>query len=188
MGSGARHDGRSSPAPARKPLLFVDVDGVISTWGFSAPPAGMLIGAAAGQPSGATGTFHTVDGILHHIGAEMDRRLAELAPHFEMIWATGWGERANEHLVFLLGMPGELEVVDFEVEPSKDGSGHWKLKALTARAGSLPAAWIDDGLNEACQEWAGAREAPTLLVPTDPAIGLTDEHVEQLITWAAGLG
>ena len=31
------------------------------------------------------------------------------------------------------------------------------------------------------------RAVPTLLVETSPAVGLTDEHVEQLLDWAAGL-
>ncbi|HEV7918691.1 MAG TPA: HAD domain-containing protein [Solirubrobacterales bacterium] len=168
-------------AKSCKPLLFVDVDGVISTYGFA---------AAAGVPGadhGPVGTYHQVEGILHHIGSGMAKRLSQVAPHFEMVWATGWGERANEHLVYILEMPGTLEVVEFEVAPSTDGSGHWKLDALTSRAGDQPAAWIDDGHNEACESWAAGRAAPTLLVSTDPAIGMTDEHVHQLLAWAAEL-
>lgn len=136
---------------------------------------------------GAGGSFHNVEGIIHHIGAGMDRRLGELLPHFEGVWATGWGHRANEHLVHLLSLPGELEVVEFAVAPSTDGSGHWKLDALRARAAGRAAAWIDDGLNAACLEWASTRELrgePTLLVHTEPAVGLTDGDVEGLLAWA----
>jgi anion-transporting ArsA/GET3 family ATPase len=50
--------------------------------------------------------------------------------------------------------------------------------------GTRPAAWIDDGHNEACTEWAASREAPTLLVSTDPHEGLTDAQVDELIEWA----
>ena len=32
-----------------------------------------------------------------------------------------------------------------------------------------PLAWIDDAFNEACEAWAAARAAPTLLVQTEPA-------------------
>lgn len=133
------------------------------------------------------GTFHNVDGIIHHIGPGMDVRLRELLPHFEAVWATGWGERANDHLVHLLSLPGELEVVEFAVAPSSDGSGHWKLDALTARAAGRAAAWIDDGFNDACHKWATSRREPTLLVPTDPAEGLLDDHVESLVEWAHAL-
>jgi hypothetical protein len=84
----------------------------------------------------------------------------------------------------MLGLPGELEVIEFAVAPSTDGSGHWKLEALTERAGTRAAAWIDDGHNDACTEWAASREAPTLLVSTDPHVGLTDEQVGDLVEWA----
>ena len=168
-----------------KPLLFIDVDGVISTYGF----AGNKGVPGNASPSGEipAGRFHMVDGIVHHIGDGMDRRINTLLPHFESMWATGWGERANDHLVHLLNLPSELEVVEFAVAPSTDGSGHWKLDSLTARAGDLPAAWIDDGHNEACLEWAASRTASTLLISTDPFIGLTDDHVDELIAWAAGM-
>ena len=172
-----------------KPLLFIDVDGVISTYGFAGNSAfpGSSGDSAVAPAAGPAGRFHMVDGIVHHIADGMDRRIAELLPHFESVWATGWGERANEHLVYLLNLPAELEVVEFAVAPSTDGSGHWKLDALTERAGDLPAAWIDDGHNEACDEWATSRSAPTLLVSTDPFQGLTDEHVAELIGWAGEL-
>jgi hypothetical protein len=172
-----------------KPLLFIDVDGVISTYGFAGNSR--VPGSPLASTDIPTGRFHMVDGIVHHIGEGMDRRIQKLLPHFESLWATGWGERANEHLVYLLNLPGELEVVEFAVAPSTDGSGHWKLDSLTQRAGDSPAAWIDDGHNEACQEWAARRTAPTLLVSTDPFVGLTDGHVDELVGWAndaAGLG
>lgn len=171
---------------AEQPLLFIDVDGVISTYGFAGNQRDPRSVASAGPvvPGEANGRFHMVDGILHHIGAGMSRRVGSLLGHYECVWATGWGERANDHLVHILAMPSELEVVEFEVEPSTDGSGHWKLNSLTERAGERPAAWIDDGHNEACQEWAATRKAPTLLISTDPFVGLTDEQVEQLISWS----
>lgn len=170
-----------------QPLLFIDVDGVISTYGFAGNQRDPRSQIAAGPVSvgEANGRFHMVDGIVHHIGAGMDRRVGSLLPHFECVWATGWGDRANDHLIHILEMPGELEVVEFEVAPSTDGSGHWKLNALTQRAADRPSAWIDDGHNEACIEWAQSREAPTLLISTDPFIGLTDEHVDELIEWSA---
>jgi hypothetical protein len=43
-------------------------------------------------------------------------------------------------------------------------------------------------MNEECQAWAKRRSAATLLVETSPSEGLTDEHVEQLRSWAASIG
>ena len=57
---------------------------------------------------------------------------------------------------------------------------HWKLDAIEAHAGERPLAWIDDAHDDSCRAWASARAAPTLLVTTDPAAGLTAAHVEAL--------
>ncbi|MGH2799653.1 MAG: hypothetical protein ACRDM0_18755, partial [Thermoleophilaceae bacterium] len=54
-------------------------------------------------------------------------------------------------------------------------------------AAERPAAWVDDNLGEECYAWAERRSAPTLLVETSPSVGLTDEHVSQLLGWAARL-
>lgn len=158
---------------SEKPLLFLDVDGVISVYGFA---------MAAADPR----DLHLVDGIPHHIPSVMAPRVQRLLPAYESLWATGWGDRANDHLVHLLDLPGELEVIEFATRPSTDGSGHWKLEELTVRAGARPAAWIDDGHNAACDDWAASRDAPTLLVSTDPHVGLTDAHVDELLAWSAG--
>jgi hypothetical protein len=64
------------------------------------------------------------------------------------------------------------------------GSSHWKLDAMEEYAGSRPAAWIDDNIDEECEAWAKRRTAPTLLVRADSSSGMTDKHVKQLIRWA----
>ena len=48
-------------------------------------------------------------------------------------------------------------------------------------------AWIDDNLDQSCYEWARARPEPTLLVLTEPALGLEEAETEALIAWAGGL-
>jgi hypothetical protein len=156
-----------------RPILFVDVDGVISLFGFD---------PAAGLP----GSFHSIDGIPHCIGATAGERLARLADRFDMVWATGWEEKANEYLPHLLDMPGDLPVLRFE--NATFGTAHWKLEPIGAYAGDRPAAWIDDSLDERCERWARDRDAPTLLVRTDPATGITDEDVDRLLAWAADIG
>jgi hypothetical protein len=156
--------------PHNRPLLFVDVDGVISLFGFE----------RGAQPPG---TFHLVDGIAHCIGASAAARLARLAEHFELVWATGWEEKANEYLIRLLEMEGELPVVSFDGR-AVFGSAHWKLEAIEEFAGDRPAAWIDDNLDDECRAWAERRSAPTLLVQTESAVGIDEEHVELLARWA----
>ncbi|MEK6229226.1 MAG: HAD domain-containing protein [Actinomycetota bacterium] len=155
-----------------KPILFVDVDGVISLFGF-APGAEDFPGA-----------FHTVDGIAHCISIDTGERMVRLAERFELVWATGWEERANEHLPWLLELPfRELPTLTFG-EAAVFGSAHWKLSAIEEYAHGKPAAWIDDNLDEECREWAEGRSEPTLLVQTEAASGMTDEHVRALLDWA----
>jgi hypothetical protein len=103
-----------------------------------------------------------------------------------LVWATGWEDRANEHLPYLLGLGDPYPTLSFDFAPQW-GSAHWKLTAIERYAAGRAAAWIDDNFNEACRFWASEREEPTLLVHTDPAIGITDDHVQQLEEWASAV-
>ena len=153
-----------------RPILAVDVDGVISIFGFDQPP-----GREEAQ-------FELIDGMVHCISLAAGERLLRLAEHYELIWATGWEERANDSLPPLLGLP-ELPVLHFG-GAARFGSAHWKLVPIEDYAVGRRLAWVDDSLDDSCFEWAERRNDPTLLVPTDSAVGLLDAHVETLIDWA----
>jgi HAD domain in Swiss Army Knife RNA repair proteins len=154
-----------------KPLLFVDIDGVLSLFGFQSDT----------RPGGQ---WLNVDGILHLISATASEHLHRLAASFELVWCSGWEEKANEHLVGALRLPAALPFLTFDA----DGAApHWKLAAVEAHAGARPLAWVDDAHDDACRAWASARPAPTMLVRTDPATGLTGAHVEALELWARSL-
>lgn len=154
------------------PILFLDVDGVISLFGFS---------SSRGE---LPGRLHWVDGVQHCIPEALGSRIERLAERFELVWATGWEERANEYLPFVLGLRfGELPVLTFGGR-AVFGSSDWKLDAIDAYAGDRPAAWIDDNIDQACEKWAKRREAPTLLVRTKSSVGMTEDHVTRLLWWA----
>ena len=90
----------------------------------------------------------------------------------------------NGHLPHLLGLPTGWPHIVFEDRPID--AAHWKLRAIDGHAGPhRPAAWIDDDHDERCRAWAAARPGPTLLVTTDPAVGLTEAQADQLEAWAA---
>lgn len=156
----------------RKPILFVDVDGVISLWGFDLDA----------RPPGA---FATVDGILHFLSATAGEHLLGLGEHFELVWCTGWKDRANDYLPHALGLPGPLPYLEFGTPAER--TAHWKLAAIDAYAGDRPAAWIDDAFDDTCFAWAAARPAPTHLETTHPATGLTDDGARALTAFAASL-
>jgi hypothetical protein len=169
----AKDDPRLTESKPSRPLLLVDIDGVISLFAF------------AGGPPPA-GSFHSIDGIPHFLSAKAAEHLLALTATFELAWASGWEEKANEYLPYLLGLP-RLPHLSFEGKVGRTNA-HWKLDAIEAYVGERPLAWIDDAFNEACHEWAGTRAEPTLLVQTTPAEGLTQREVTILELWAQDLG
>jgi hypothetical protein len=153
--------------------LLLDVDGVISIFGFTSTQ----------RPAGS---FLTVDGIPHFLSATAGRHLLDLAPSYELMWCTGWEEKANEYLPRELGLPGELPVI--ELSGHAEIGGHWKLPAIDATLGPRrPLAWIDDAHTDVTRAWARAREGPTLLVESEPSVGIGDGHVAELLRWAENL-
>jgi hypothetical protein len=162
-------DSERRPEGDAKPVLAVDVDGVISLFGFDDP----IIDAP--------GEFHLIDGIAHCISRQAGERLVRLSQHYELVWATGWEERANDHLPLLLGLP-ELPYLTFGRD-ARFGTAHWKLDAIGSYAGHRPLAWIDDSFDESCYEWASSRPAPTLLLKAESSRGLVEGHVKALVAW-----
>jgi hypothetical protein len=126
-----------------------------------------------------------VDGVPHCISLPVGDRLLRLSEHFDLVWASGWEDKANFYLPQLLGLP-ELPHVSFDLE-ARSGGAHWKLTGMEAYAGERAIAWIDDNFDASCYEWAERRTAPTLLVPTEPQLGLEEGHVAALESWALSL-
>lgn len=160
-----------------QPLLLIDIDGVISLFGFS----------ALEQPAGA---FHSIDGIPHFLSTSAAENLLGLVSVFDLLWCSGWEEKADEYLPHLLGLPAGLPFLSFErdVGGATAARAHWKLDAIDAHAGpDRPLAWIDDAFNDACHAWAEARTGPTLLVQTAPAMGFTRREALRLTEWAGSL-
>jgi hypothetical protein len=161
----------------QRPILAVDVDGVISLFGFDEPPERTVA------------RFELIDGMVHCISLAAGDRLRRLADLYDLVWATGWEERANYSLSPLLALP-ELPCLRFD-GAARFGSAHWKLLPLEEYAQGRALAWVDDSLDESCYDWARERQRrgeATLLVPTDSQLGLEEAQVEALAAWARGLG
>jgi Swiss Army Knife RNA repair-like protein len=156
-----------------RPLLLVDVDGVLS-----------LFGGARAAPETLLPTL--VDGVPHLLSRAAAEALRELVPDFDCVWCTGWKDRADSYLPHLLGLPRGWPYVRFKTAPNH--GGHFKLGGIDAFAGpERPLAWIDDHLDAACHAWARDRPGATLLVATDPEVGLTRTHVARVRAWVATL-
>lgn len=164
---------RRGRAPAgHRPILAVDIDGVVSLFGFDEPPLGK-------------GTrMELIDGTLHCILVPAGARLRRLADYYDIVWATGL-ERGAERMSKALGLP-RWPYLTFE-GAARFGSADWKLEPLERYAAGRPLAWLDDSFDEACYRWARERDGPTLLVETEPDRGLEDVHVEALTGWARSL-
>ena len=161
-------------AQAIRPILLIDIDGVISLFGFdpASPPAGH---------------FALVDGIAHYLSATAGPHLLELSDDFELTWCSGWEEKANDYLPLALGLPGRLPLISFD-RFERPPAAHWKLAGIDAHAGSTtPLAWIDDAHDQRCTDGRTRARGPTLLIGTEPAVGLTGDHVQRLGAWARAL-
>jgi hypothetical protein len=171
---------RGPDLSSEKPLLMVDIDGVISLFGFAGQAPW------TGHATAPEGSFHTIDGIPHFLSHAAAEHLLGLAAHFDLVWASGWEEKAEEYLPRLLELPSGRPFLRFERSPGRSNA-HWKLAAIEEHAGSRALAWIDDAFNDACHAWADARPAPTLLVQTVPEHGLTSTEAQRMIAWAREL-
>jgi hypothetical protein len=173
---------------------MVDIDGVISLFGGG---LGGRTGNGAGAGAGGSsrprpdGIFSAIDGIPHFLSASAATHLLALAEAYDLVWCSGWEEKAEEYLPHLLGLPAGLPFLRFErmtgPPPARAGrsiDGHWKLDAIDAYAGGCALAWIDDAFDQSCHAWAEERPAPTLLVQTDPTDGLTAKEASLLEVWA----
>lgn len=143
-----------------KPLLLVDVDGVLRPWGWGNEDR----------------IFDT---------QKNARRLQRLRKHFDLAWCTDWQDEANEVMAPRHGLPN-LPVVR---RTSGYHEVHWKLNWIEAFVGDKPYAFLDDDISDLGLLYASWRNSkvPTLWIPVKPSVGLADEHVEELEAFADSL-
>ncbi len=157
----ARHRGE-------RPLLLLDVDGVLNPYGWRRLPAGY-------EP-------HALFACEQPVAINPDHGvwIAEAARLLDLAWVSSWNDEANRWLAPLLGIP-PLPVVAMPTPPFEAAE---KVPLVAAYAGERPTAWIDDLHGPEATAWADDRIAPTLLVSTDPAVGLTRPVIDRVLGWA----
>jgi hypothetical protein len=181
-----------------KPILFLDVDGVLNVdYHRGTPRKGTIVREI---PLGHPQHVYTV-----YLDPSHGPWLNELTEHFELVWATTWEDEANEYLLEHLGLP-PLPVVPFTAEAElrlplpdllpqpKFSDRHntwiWKAPSVLRYAGDRPFYWFDDDFSLLHDHlWAEKRNetVPTYLEHVRPHKGLMRHHVEKAILWVQSL-
>jgi hypothetical protein len=179
----------------KKPILLLDIDGVLAPW--------------------PTKLGFDADTHWHHegMGVHMRRDLKDLVKKLDVVaelqWGTAWQREANVHMLEHIGLTAPIPYIEFSDyegikgvtnEEKEDGVYHifsgpdapetWKLpwiERFCDKNADRAIAWLDDEILPDAQAYAEAREAPTLFIKTDGTIGLTEDHIEEIEEWVAGL-
>jgi hypothetical protein len=147
-----------------KPLLFLDIDGVLCPFGIE----------SGGQP--IPGHEYVLWNPRH------TEWLHELREKFVLVWGSFWEQDANKVIAPLHDLDA-LPFVEFSWPDSiLDLTKTIKLESIERFAGDLPFAWVDDDLRDDAFTWAKDRDkvVPTLLIRTDPTVGLDEQAMRQL--------
>lgn len=183
--------------PESRPLLLLDVDGVLNAFG-----AWTLVDEEAGlrrdnvrAPEGWRSA--RVDGYHLLLNPEHTEWVATLSTRFDMVWATMWQDRAPAALAHAVGFGADWPFIDFQrhqgyrtTQRTGLGIGGYKFPGVVATVGDRPMVWIDDDLEPAIYEWAAERDSggiPTLLVQPSPAEGWTRAELDAVWAFADAL-
>jgi len=164
------------------PMILLDVDGALSA-------------DAIGNPAAYGYVEHLLPEGRVVLSDTVCARVGQLRERGELIWCTGWGEKANSALRPLTGWP-ELPVLDLtasrvayaearglgKLVPFPDHT--WKLDAVKAYVGEdRPVVWIDDQLGFDVQAWAKERPGPTALLAVAANEGIQEGQLDRLDVW-----
>lgn len=154
-----------------RPIVFLDVDGVLTP-----------LVSADELPSGYE-QLTLPNGTSCVLNQAHGRALLALMEQAELVWATTWGDGANDIAGPLLGLP-RLPVATHS-RP--------KLPGLLAYAGGRPFVWLDDDVSpmDVLRIELRAERIPTSLVLVNPSLGLTVADLSragEFIAAVAGFG
>ena len=158
-----------------RPLVLVDVDGVLNPARSNAP--------------GYRGHWVFPGGLAHRLllnpsHGPMLTGLAEVAGA-ELVWASYWRNRANTWVAPRVGLP-PLRFVPIPRRwraHTRLSLGSWKVCHVAAWLGQRPFVWFEDDADAVAHLAGQLGLGRHLVVKVDPVIGLTSSHVEQARAW-----
>ena len=160
-----------------KPVVFLDVDGVLNAVPYSRLPKGF-------------DDFERTE--LQHFLITYSKRMGErfAALDANLMWLSTWGSYANDYIGPLFGWH-PLGVVD---QSNCDPRYSW-WKSFAARrflaSHPRPFIWLDDDLTLAQRSgeigWVDKYELPKLLITPVTRHGLLPEHLEHIEVWIGDL-
>ena len=186
-----------------KPIFMLDVDGVSNAFDawistrdeWMTEKLGRPYGGKRVAPEGYAEKFAAGYRLL--VPVDMHGWIAEIeATGFDMVHATMWQDRAVSDLAPVVGWGADWDYIDFHSfqetglwnRMTGAGVGSYKWPGITDVAGDTPFVWVDDDMEPWQHEWAERRTAagiPTLFIQPDPAVGMTREHTDQVLAFAA---
>lgn len=159
--------------PRTKPLLLLDVDGVLAPFGPTIKPTGFR-----------QHTLHTELLGDHKVwlNSQHGDWLRPLQELFDFVWCSGWEDEAPQLLGPILGL-APAPVIHFNQRAVINLPLN-KLPDVADFVGDRPLAWLDASLQEKDYRWASERDR-TLLIAPEHNVGLLHEHIDRLQQFAA---
>jgi hypothetical protein len=171
---------------AVRPLLLLDVDGVLNAFGAFAPTRG-----AGGLSLPDHLVLRVVNGYELALNPVHVDWLRTLESDFDIVWTTMWTHRAPSDLAPVLGIGADWPYVDFAryhdealLDRWGAGVGHYKFPGVLALGGNKPLVWVDDDLHADHFDWAADRDAsgtPTMLIQPSPATGWVEAEYREIL-------
>lgn len=153
-----------------KPLLLLDVDGVLN------------VPSRAGEPGWRTyyRRNHRDEVMPVTTHPQYTLWLAELSAEYRLVWCTSWWPVVNYALAPLWDLPPRprVRLPDEYTDVPLGLCAKTPYVREWVRGRRL--AWVDDDVTEADGRWLNR----ALTLNVNPDVGLTREHVDQLLAWA----
>lgn len=154
---------KPATAAAPRPVVFVDIDGVLA-------PLAMRTGLVEAYVGGWQGTIVYDPQVIAYLKRWHETGLAEVR------WLTSWDEEANSCFAPAVGLP------EFYVHPEPtigNRLGSWKVALVCHHLYETkrPVAWLEDEDSDdpAAQRVAQAEPHRALIIKPDARVGVTVE-------------